>query len=204
MDGSTVTSVSTLILAEAQANAAQTPSVWTVVVGPAVTAAIVAGLVSLIQVVVTGRRERNKQLLEFRLRQINELYAPILFLLAQDLSINKKLKEATGGDADWHLLDDLANVRSSAPLLRMAKNIVSTNSSIKEVLVKNAGLSLKTSLPGSYHDFITHADLVNDAVDTGAVPENVSLKYFPKHFEKDIEDEYAQVVKRIQKQLKRR
>jgi len=39
-------------------------------IGPALTAAVVAGLVSLIQIVVTGRRETNMDLLEFRLRRV--------------------------------------------------------------------------------------------------------------------------------------
>jgi len=112
-------------------------------IGPALTAAVVAGLVSLIQIVVTGRRETNMDLLEFRLRRVNELYAPILLLLllllAEDFAIVKALREASNaldpppGGARWHLLDNLATIRAD-PQLALAKE-----------------------LPTSFHDFITHA-----------------------------------------------
>jgi hypothetical protein len=121
---------------------------WTLL-GPAVTAALVAGLVSLSQVFATSKREKNKQLLEFRLRQVNELYAPIIFLLAEDKELSKTLREMQPNPDGWHLLDNLTEVRANAHSLKMAERIVEINQAIKDRLMGNAGLSLQLELPQS-------------------------------------------------------
>jgi len=175
--------------------------IWTVVLGPAATAAVVAGLFTVIQMLVTGKRDRRRQLLEFRLRQTNELYAPILLLLAEDAALIDKLREAAAEPGkDWHLLDNLDRVRKNSQLLPVAERIVEVNLAIKDILMKNAGLVLN-DLPPSFRSFISHADLLSGAVKTGKVPKNVGLKYFPHEFETDIKMEQSNLVKAVRDSL---
>ncbi|MEX5271499.1 hypothetical protein [Kocuria sabuli] len=174
----------------------------TLIIGPALTAALVAGLVSLIQIVVTGKREKNRQLLEFRLRQINELYAPILFHLAETKSLATTLRESIAPpNTQWHLLDHLTEVHQNPQLLEIAKRIVLINCQIKDALVKNSGLSLEAELPASFHDFITHANIVSRAVAEGTVLDNVRPKYFPQQFEIDINRAHSTLTGKIKKEL---
>ena len=176
---------------------------WSLLIGSGVTAAVVAGLVSLIQIFVTGRRERRKQLIEFRLRQINELYAPISLLLAQDLSLAKTLREAAAAPGmTWHLLDDLSTVLANPELKQLAERIVDVNNAIKDILTEKSGLGLHEDLPRSYSEFITHADLVSQGVKSGVIAPNVRPKYFPKDFEAAIKRDYAATVGKLKKELK--
>lgn len=175
--------------------------VGTLLLGPAVTAALVAGVFLVIQIFILGRRERNQKAFEFRLRQANELYAPVLLLLAEDHALIGKLREAAAQPGiDWHLLDNLRRVRKDKHLMPVAERIVEVNLAIKDVLMKHAGLVLG-DLPPSFRDFISHADLVRDAVSTGTVPKNVGLRYFPKQFEKDVQAKYSDLVKSIKSSL---
>lgn len=176
---------------------------WSLLIGSGVTAAVVAGLVSLVQIVVTGRREHRRQLIEFRLRQINELYAPISLLLAQDLSLAKTLREAAAAPGNsWHLLDDLSAVLANPELKQLAERIVEVNNAIKDILTEKSGLGLHEDLPNSYSQFIAHADLVSQSVNSGAIPSNVMPKYFPKQFEAAIKSDYATTMGKLKKELK--
>jgi hypothetical protein len=199
-----VSRVSVMFIVMAAAPTTQDNSFdWSLLIGSGVTAAVVAGLVSLVQIFVTGHRERRKQLIEFRLRQINELYAPISLLLAQDLSLAKTLREAAAvPGTEWHLLDDLSTVLSNAELTKLAKRIVEVNNAIKNILTEKSGLGLHDELPDSYSEFITHADLVAQGVEAGAIAPNVAPKYFPKAFEVDVKRDYAATLAKLKKELK--
>lgn len=177
---------------------------WTSLVGPAVVAAVVAGLVSLIQIYVTGRRERRKQAMEFRLLRVNEFFAPIVLLLTENLSLVKALRAsmATDAQAKWHLLEHLAEVRGDPQLKGIADRIVQVNSSIKTILEQKSGYSLAGDLPSSYSDFLAHADLLADAVQSGQLPKKVPAQYFPKSFETDIQKSYRDLVAQLRKDLR--
>lgn len=173
----------------------------TLLLGPAVTAALVTGLFLVIQFFVLARRERNQRALEFRLRQANDLYAPVLLLLAEDYALIEKLREAAAlPGRDWHLLDNLRRVRRDKHLMPVAERIVEVNLAIKAILMQQAGLLLGEP-PASFRAFISHADLVRDAVMNGAVPKNVGLKYFPQQFEKDIRSYHSSLVEKIRSGL---
>lgn len=191
-----------LTLTATAEQATSTPQLWTYFVGPAVIAAGVAGLFAVAQLALTSRKEQRKQLLEFRLRQVNEFYGPIVYLLAQNLAIAKALREAAQKPGqEWHLLDDLDTIHSDPHLRSMADEIAAINDQIKDVLLKYGGLSLQGQVPQSYHDFIAHTDLVAQGVSTGSIHSNVGVKYFPKQFGTDIEEAYGRQVKKIQDQL---
>jgi hypothetical protein len=176
---------------------------WAVLTSPAVVAALVAAVVSTLGWAVAHRKEDQERVRQFRVKQVNEFYAPVRLLLAENASLAKQLREAArAGDREWHLLDNLAQVASDPELLLLAERIIKVNREIREILMTKAGLALQAPLPSSYERWIAHAHLLEQSVQSRSVPANVEAKYFPKEFEEDIRSALQAAVSRLKESYK--
>ncbi|WP_143268468.1 hypothetical protein [Amycolatopsis vastitatis] len=148
---------------------------------------VTAALITLATTALVGRRESRRYRVEFATRQLNELYAPIKLLLAQDAVLANQLK---GGSSDGkHLLEDVNSILADAGRLAIAKQIVAINRKISGVLESKSGLC-SGPIPVSFSKFLGHYYMLDRAVSGEPFVPNAEFEYFPKQFEQDIDSGY--------------
>lgn len=187
------------------------PDLVVLLLGPAVIAAVVAGAVSLAQIWTAGRRENKRMLQEFRLRQLNDLFGPLQFSLAQVKTIGKTLRETAESQLEeskrssrenpWHILDNIPEICANEQLKGMADDIAAINSSIITLMEKNSGLALEDAIPESYELFVRHTTLLRRGLNDNKSPAQLDAKYFPKEFEIYVNKKHAETVAALRKSL---
>lgn len=159
----------------------------TVLVGPAVVAALVTVVIGgLITYLATKSKERSAALLDLRVKSLNEFYAPIKTLLAGNKVLSGALRAefGIGAEESWHMLDHLDEIKANPVAKKIVAEVLEINNKIAEILETKSGLDLGPS--ASAADWEVHRRLLARAFgdDDGIV--KGTLTYFPKDFEKDI------------------
>lgn len=157
------------------------------IVGPAVVAALITVVIGgAITVLATRYKDRNSARLELRLKSLNEFYAPIRTLLGENKVLADALRAELGvtGDAKWHSLDHLDDIKSIPTALQIMREILKVNERIGKILEAKSGLDLAESVYAS--KWQVHRRMLARAFAEGAGDIKSELAYFPREFEDEI------------------
>ncbi|MEU3783367.1 hypothetical protein [Streptomyces sp900129855] len=166
----------------------------------AVIAFLTASIVGFLTNIFTIRREDKKYRRELNLQRLNELYAPLKLLLAQDLVLAKQLREGKPDGPDgWHLLDHIDEVLADEQDKVIANQILEINKKIAGILETKAGLAL-VPMSDSFSTFLGHHAMLSRALQGRAFVRTAKFEYFAKDFEKDVEAAYVNLSQEIKKE----
>jgi len=172
-------------------------------------AACIAAIFSLVIAVVslffsyklakaTASKEFARLSLEFKMRQLNDLYGRMLPLIEKSKMLWDKLTEDKPDK--WHLLGHLEEVRDNARDMNLAKVISDVNDEIVKLLLENGGL-IRGTVPESFKLYLKHQALVRMAMDGKDVGRIAEHEYYPKHFDQDVRDACSRLREEIDRTL---
>jgi hypothetical protein len=170
----------------------------------------IAGAVSIMVVLMTqlfhnkeqsrAERERQRNLkLDFRVRQLNELYGPLRFLIEQNRRLALKIREGKGDTLAWRLLDHLPEVLADPRDAAIANQILLIDERIEQLIIEKAGL-INGTPPQSFDDYLSHFRLLNLAM-KGHPVDQLEREYFPRQINDDVKQEYDALTIEITKLL---
>jgi hypothetical protein len=152
-------------------------------VGPAVVAALVSVVLGA---VFTRYKDRKAARRELQLRSLNEFYAPIVTLLAENAVLKNAIRDEleVPPSAEWHMLDHRAEVKENPQANALMLDLLAVNDRIADVIELKSGLDL-----GALHHVSTwkvHRQLLARGFPDGAVEIKSNLAYFPREFEAEV------------------
>jgi hypothetical protein len=163
----------------------------------------VLGAVVALAVVYAGaryadKREKRNATVAFRLRQLNELYAPVRLLLDENRRHKDRL--AVGTTGEWHVLDHLQTVKADPDGRAVMEQILAVNKEISEILRRNAGLAV-TPWQESFSQFQNHYATLKRTWEDDDAPAETDMKYFPGDFETHIRDGHKRLTDTLDKEF---
>ena len=173
---------------------------------PTVIAVIIGAAVSLISlslnIFVSLRTRRladflevTKSSLEFKKRQLDEFYGPILALTRQSTHLARRIRDAEG--TDFHLLEHLPETLSRLDIGPIANLLLENNEKIETLLLTKSSLLDSYDFPDSFTLFLGHCGILRSAV-TGQPLDNLtSIDYYPKEFDADIEYQFKKLKQEV-------
>lgn len=165
-------------------------------VGPAVVAALITVFLGgFMQYRFTRRKDREGALLDLRLKALNEFYAPIRTLLAQNKAIHDALRSEFAATGEWHVLDHLEEIKAKPSALLLIKQILEINNRIGKVLETKSGLDLGESKHLAQWE--VHRKMLAHAFAEGVEDITRELTYFPKAFESEIVSMHDALVREV-------
>lgn len=170
------------------------------VIGPALTAAVFSGLVSLwtLWIARDHRREEaaDAACLDLDERAMNEFYAPIRQLLQEVEYLRNEIRSRLNGEEDgWHILDHIDEVAADPVAWSMFEEIVGVNGRIKAILDEKSGLTGgAVSASGRWR--VHHGLLARTLTDKSLAGET-TLSYFPTEFEDQVEAAHDKLAEEI-------
>ena len=151
--------------------------------------AVLAVAATLLTTHLTMRGQAAREIanvrLEFRFRQLNELYAPLSVKLEKNRLLYKRLREGKPNPDAWHLLDNIAAVRQTPSDLELAKQILGVDSEIADLIETRAGL-IEGSLPASFSQFLGHYAVLKLALEGKTAPIPAEFQYYPATLNEDV------------------
>jgi hypothetical protein len=152
----------------------------------------------------TAERETEKELLEFKTQQLNELYGPLLLLLDQSKRLHDRLVQEvntrpTGAEEkkdleanNWRLLDHMTECMADEKSLRarIVQEIVDIGTKMEQLLITKGGLIHGKEPKKSFNDYLLHYRML---VMSHTRKENIAKKqedYFPRQFPTDVRSAY--------------
>lgn len=174
----------------------------------AVIAAFIAGLVAVIGMIANAviqaralrhaaARDVASAMLDFRLQQLNELYGPLLLLLAQSERLAAKLREGEPDPAAWRLLDHIDQVLGDPNRLVIAEQILEIGDKIEDILLTKAGLALHPGPPDTFELYLGHIAILRLLIRRGAHSPIAAHEYYPREFNHDVRAGYESLQERI-------
>lgn len=186
----------------------QTKSVWLEALqayGPYVAAILgfLAAFIVLIQGRMDARYSYASHILQFRIRQVQEFYTPMLVLIEDSRQVYEKLKwtigrEKPGFNLDgFRLLDHMAAFQKEPALDPLIKSILATGEKMCDLITKNAGL-IEGGLTQVYVDYIAHFDILRAAAE-GQAPAAIQegwhkFGYYPRMLNREVRQGYKAVL----------
>ena len=136
------------------------------------------------------------ELLEYRLRQINELYGPLSLLIAQNGRLAKKLREGKHKPDEWRLLNNVETVLADSKDSEIVREIINIDEEIEIIIKSKGGLIEEEHPPEVFELLLGHIKTLKLAINSGKNPNVVDeYEYYPKGF-----DEY---IRRTHEKIKR-
>lgn len=175
-------------------------------------APVIAALIALFGAVYVVRRleayYRNvEKALQFRLRQVNEFYGPMLLLLEQSRLVYEKLKEVIRKNPelnippdDFRLLDHVSILVKFPKTKSFVRSILDIGKHMNELLRKKAGL-IEGGLTQTYFDYVSHFEIINAIADAPQsepiLPGSQDSGYYPRALNREVINGYKRVVRRL-------
>jgi hypothetical protein len=104
----------------------------------------------------------NQREVDYRMRQLSELYGPLTLLRATENGLRKSLPSKEVGDEGerWRLVRHIEDARRTPAMKVIVEAILAINEGIETLLITKAGLMEGDSLPESFKDFMHHSKLL--------------------------------------------
>lgn len=173
-------------------------SVASLLLAPAIIAAVISGLVTFLGLWPASKLRRREAAeasqVAFNDRALNEFYAPIRELLSEVRILRDEIKTRVNktGDPGWHTLDHVEDIRKDPVALALFEAIVKVNTRIKEILDTKSGLALdEVSKSGRWR---VHHSLLEHTLKTPGYEAGTTLSYFPTEFEDQINAGFTKAV----------
>jgi hypothetical protein len=136
-------------------------------------------------------KEFAKLALEFKIRQLNELYSPLRHLLRQNKVLAQEIRVGKVDPASWRLMDHLPDILGHARDGQIAKAIVELDSQILEIINTKGGLVRGGIPPESFILFGSHYRLLKLAMEGMKPTSTESGYYFPRTLDDDVIRDYT-------------
>lgn len=166
----------------------------------------IAALAAIIAATISVRASRllqhNVQLeheVEFRRRQLNELYGPIHMKQSTSVSLRKMLPGIQEDGTKWRLVDHIAEVKASGnvDLINCVEEILRINDEIIEALISKSALYVSFPPPVTLSRYIAHVKLLSLAWRQGHNEDPENRLPFPDDFDHVIEDAVLRIRSRL-------
>lgn len=144
--------------------------------------------------------EIAKMSFEYKIRQLNELYGPLIPLLEENQRLAQKLRENKPDAAHWRLLDHLP--LSDDQDRQIAVAIIAIYAKIEELLISKGGLISGREFPKSFHLFLGHFEVLKMAFQGKDKITIKEYEYYPLEFDADIRETYQTIKKEIEDLIK--
>ncbi len=135
-------------------------------------------------------KDLAKVSLELKIKQLNELYGPLLLLIEQNNVLAKKIRE--GKPPDWRLMYNLPAVLSDPRDGPIAQAILSIDEKIEDLNINKAGLIRGKTPPQSFQDFLGHYQLLKLAMQ-GQRIDPTSKDVYPTRLGEDVKAAYEEI-----------
>lgn len=166
------------------------------------TASIIAGVISIIALsgsISIARlnirhgeaKDFAKLSLEFKLRQVNELYGPLRHLLGQNAALAKQIRVGKSDPDKWRLMDHLPGILHDPRDGAIAKAIVEVDSQILDLITNKAGLVREGVLPQSFTLFGSHYQLLKLAMGGMKINPTDLGYYYPRDLDDEVLKSYT-------------
>jgi hypothetical protein len=166
--------------------------------GISVVGMIVNALIQRYTLRQAAAREVASAMLEFRLRQLNDLYGPLLLRLEQSDRLARKLREGVSDPAKWRLLDHVDEVLAHPESAAVAEQILEIGQTIEEILLTRAGLALSPRPPETFGLYLGHIAILRMMMREDARPKISDHEYYPRQLNEDVRAGYTAIQTEIQ------
>jgi len=131
--------------------------------------------------------------LEFKLRQVNELYGPLRHLLDQNAVLAKQIRVGKSDPEKWRLMDHLPGILDDPRDGAIAKAIVEIDSRIQDLITTKAGLVMGGVLPQSFTSFGSHYQLLKLAMGGMKISPTDVGYYYPRELDNEVLKGYTAI-----------
>jgi len=143
-------------------------------------------------------REFGKISLEIKIsqlvRQLNELYGPLLLLQEQEKRLASRLREGKADPEKWRLIDNLPGLLENRSDKAVIEEIMRINTKIEELLITKAGLIRAPRPPDSFKLFMGHFSVLKLAMEGKERPKVAEFEYYPRQFDQDVREAYDAIL----------
>lgn len=177
----------------------------------AIVSSVVSGTVSVIAVIAnikisnrslkqSAAKDIAKVSVELKIRQLNELYGPLLQLTEQDRRLAMKLREGKEDPGNWRLLDHFPEILTDPRDGPLARAILDVDAKIEDLVINKGGLVRGGTPPASFTMFLAHYRLLKLAMDGHQIHPTAD-DYYPRQFDEDVKTAYEGIKSEIDKVL---
>jgi SAM-dependent methyltransferase len=179
---------------------------------------IIAAIIAVIGVAVTAyltirrglldaRYDYASEILRFRIRQLQEFYAPMHLLIETSRKLYEKLiwtipRIRPGFDVQGFRLLDHMDLRKEETLDPLISDILETGKKMSSLITKNAGL-IEGGLTQVYIDYMAHYNILRSAEKGPAPPDDViegwqEFYYYPRLLNREVIEGYKIVLAHLE------
>ncbi len=187
---------------------------WAKAIAPVAAAFIAVGGVALTAYftlrrgILDARYQYAAEMLRFRLRQVQEFYAPALLLVEQSAMVYEKLKwtitkEIRDFDvADFGLLDHIAEFNKNDKLRPLVSSIMQIGDHLTKLISEKSGL-IEGGLTATFIQYQAHYSILKAASESGhAGPTHEGWReefgYYPRSLNHEIREGYKVVLTHLE------
>lgn len=164
--------------------------------GAAVAAVVVNSVVTRHSLRVTTARDFAKMALEFRLRQVNELFGPLMLYKEQSTRLHHKVRHGKPDPDNWRLLDYAPAILEDPVDGPMVREILRIVHEMELLIISKGGLMRSGGIPASFKAFLHHAAIMRSAFAEGAHRlEFEAADYYPRQMDIDVEQAYNDLIR---------
>lgn len=125
-------------------------------------------------------REMVKLSLDVTMKQVSELYGPMLLLVRQNEIIADQLRDGIEDKEGWRLLDHIDEVLADPQKKGLVDEILAVDKKMEEVITTKGGYCEDLELQRLFADFLGHYRILMVASKGGAnIPQGL-LRYYPR------------------------
>lgn len=139
--------------------------------------------------------------LAYRLRQLNELYAPLSIKIGQNELLHKRLTQGKPDPPNWRLLENIDAVLANETDRHLAQEIVKVDEEIAEIIQTKAGL-VDGDEPASFAAFLGHVSVLKLAMAGKKPPAVTEFQLYPRTLNDDVRGGLKRVRTELQITLK--
>lgn len=110
----------------------------------------------------------RQQEMNWRVRQLNELYGPLRMLRSTSKSLRDSLPRYEPNGERWRLVRHLPDAKARDEYRIIVDEILRIGGAIEDLLINKAGLMESVDLPPSFAQFMHHSRLLRIAWELGA------------------------------------
>jgi len=143
----------------------------------------------------TTEQEFAKLQLDYRLRQVNELYGPLYFLIDQDRGLHDQLR--IGKPNDWHLRQHIKEVMDGTNSMDRAlvSEIMTNDQIIEQLILTKGGLITSPKAPASFDAFLVHYRVLKAAL--AGKESSAMYPEYPTNLDDDVYRDYTNMLNEI-------
>lgn len=165
--------------------------------GIAALSAVVAAIFSVIAVFSTNRRLDLVRESDFRRKQLDEFYGPLVMLRLRSAKLREQLSPLEAG---WRLINNMKDIQADSDSRRkeIVEKILKINATIMRLLTDKASLLEVSPMRDEYKAFVAHSDQLQMLWDQRRNAKEGEVA-FPRGLDEVIAAEEASVRARLKK-----